>query len=382
MDYKKISFFILLSVLCAGFGFAHSFEDSENSGIYKIYGKSSDTSSSLSVFGENAFGESIPVFGDYYYWPSNNQDYVIVGPVSEDVTSPVLEKYEVGKQIPENGGLCKPYFSSTNTFLENFEAGVQANLNPVPSALDTDGMQSYLKTHYYMKTLVFLKVTKGTETPQYFLPENSEGTYVYNNETYNTTPGTTQTQLETLGYNSVFTGHAPFFALNTSGENVQFNKQEVLNYCAGQQCTIEVIAVPIDGKCDMNTDGTLIQGTEFNKNSKSFTINSPINDDGTSIQTPINNINKDSLCKLKNNVFIPKFSTFLNKTTNKPMYFDKDCNSHEITKPTEENKYIKIKKDGKTNQKLINSTEIALHLPNLVKRQTKAEFQNTLNKAY
>jgi hypothetical protein len=174
----------------------------------------------------------------------------------------------------------------TSVSFNNFKSNISSNLDPGAPFLNTfkAKLPEVLTDGYYMKTFVVLKATEGSDV-KYFHPDSTNGRYTYNNNNgnYNQLPGSTDVQLSSyfgtswntiqsnLGLSST---QVPYILLKDTQTQVQFtDAQTQLNdLCAETQtfCNpiLEVIAIPIDGKCDFNDDGKLDDEFIVGKSSK------------------------------------------------------------------------------------------------------------------
>ncbi|SDN84563.1 hypothetical protein SAMN04488516_1092 [Desulfonauticus submarinus] len=184
------------------------------------------------------------------------------------------------------------------TDLGGYSYSISSSLNQIKKLDGTDVknievVDHLLKKNYYMKAFSYLKISNDKHS--YFLkPTNSDGTYVYNKDNFNSPNGEATSQ--TLGeeiFNQFKTadGRIPYILLKQNPVTVQFDRAEIdgilnnaRNFCENGNYTycgdwnIELNVIPIDGKCDLDGNGKLESGSEivrFSKSVKRVQIVSP-----------------------------------------------------------------------------------------------------------
>ncbi|SDN99049.1 hypothetical protein SAMN04488516_1151 [Desulfonauticus submarinus] len=207
------------------------------------------------------------------------------------------------KNIPVSAGTRYAQIDGTCraigiTDLGGYSYSISSSLNSIKKLDGTDVknievVDHLLKKNYYMKAFSYLEISNDKHS--YFLkPTNSDGTYVYNNESFNSPNGETTSQ--TLGeeiFNQFKTadGRIPYILLKQNPVTVQFDKAEIeriladaKNLCESGNYTycgnwnIELNVIPIDGKCDLDGNGKLESESEivrFSKSVKRVQIVSP-----------------------------------------------------------------------------------------------------------
>ncbi|MCA9460041.1 MAG: hypothetical protein KC550_05835, partial [Nanoarchaeota archaeon] len=319
--------------------------------------------------------------------------------------------------------LTNPYCNINNIdFIFNdgnsIKAMVQANFNTAaaPPLINYlfQNHTDVLSQNYFMKTFVFIQARNLDTTKHVYLkPVNFDGYYTYNQSNYSQGNGTTYDQFGNFPYYLAanvlnLNNHTPIvklkpnnlppniyhFDLNYLKNKCRFGEIE---YCGNYE--IRGFAIPVDGKCDINTNGKLEYSTEYYYLGDAYAYVQiypdaaiDIEGDVMSSDNTLNTYNDNYLPFLGNIYKLPinnsvkvvlPGNTFINTTTGK-IYYIKE-GGEKIHIPDFAfglDKNITIIRNGNVSSIPIEFSKIALHAPKLRKFHSFAEAKEYIQKSY
>lgn len=238
-------------------------------------------------------------WGFYFSYPQNNQDYTLeMGTVNMSIIhnsstpfSYSFTKYKEGAN-EDVYGVCE--VKSQNAFFDGernliLEAGSTLNSLQTSSGQEiidfelADEEKQLISKYYYMKAFAYLEISGDLTLQRVIVPFENENNsqYSYSTSSYNAGRPHVSTVSQILGVRPDFTsseldsdsdGRVPFIYLKDKLDFFKLEREslregiEKLKLKCGSNCgdlTFKVTIIPIDGKCDFNSDGVVNQTSEF-----------------------------------------------------------------------------------------------------------------------